>query len=216
MAEYKDLRSASLDSKRDRSRRAKYNNFSTTTPGQLNEPHWYHPYRLLNMDYYTPVYNSSCSALACSEGSIVPRLTKRQFFQLSQNGRNRHRASPDRQMGWYIKETEVRRGTKAAKKACREWQSEWHDERLEALDESIRWHLGDHLSIDEVEAAETYAGVVHSVDVSAMLDKAESEWLAERKRELARLGWVDAWDDENWWSEDEDVWADVREDLGPV
>jgi len=119
----------------------------------------------------------------------------------------------------------VKRGTKAAKQTAREWESalsvqEFVDESgYDEQDLQYReWmlHLERDDGIPNDFNAECGAGFdaewVADFDFSPLIDSAEDKWRDGEKKRLARLGWVDAWDDENWHSGSDGEWWDVGEE----
>ena len=142
---------------------------------------------------------------------LVPALTKREVFEIAQAARlcNHHGPCPDRKSKWSVHNAEARRGTKAAKKAARNWRDEWHDDAcLDGVD-SIYREVEHYRDWDGIGENEDPSEGCHPFDVAPLLYRAEEEWRDEEKRLMVRLGWVDAWDDENWRSDVEDAWSDV-------
>lgn len=113
-----------------------------------------------------------------------------------------HGCCPHKRDKFYTQETEIKRGTKAAKKEAREWKGVYRDEVMVEGD-----CLGEmYLEWYERDAAPAEHESVF--DVGPLLKKAEKEWVVGEKRLMEKLGWVDAWDDENWASESEGEWVE--------
>jgi len=198
--ERKDIRSDSVNAKRDRTRRAKYNYFANTNEGLLNTPH-------MVVDWKECHNNGGTKDPVLDEWPVVDGLSKRQMFSLAQEVlycRHHHGSCPDKKSRWYVQETEVRRGTRAAKREAHEWKRGWAD--MDQVDDDCLGEL--YLEYYERDAAP--AEHESAFDVGPLLKKAEKDWVVGEKKLMEKLGWVDAWDDENWVSDSEGEWLDLE------
>lgn len=195
--DHKDLRSASIDTKRSRTRRAKYNNFINTNEGVLNTP-----YYAIDLKECFPYGGSKSPYL--DEWPIIPGLSKRQMFEIAQEATlcRHHGCCPMKRYKCYTQETEIRRGTKAAKKEARAWKGVWRDDGQvdqDCLGEMyLEWYERDAAPAEHESA----------FDVGPLLKKAEKKRILGEKRLMEKLGWVDAWDDEYWVSDSEGEWVE--------
>jgi len=203
--DHKDLRSASVNAKRDRTRRAKYNYFANTNEGALNTPH-----------YVADVTINSTHNSAIDEWPVVDGLSKRQMFHLAQEAtycRHHHGPCPFKKAKSYVRDTEVRRGTRAAKKEAKEWERRRYDWDYKGqIDDDCLTEL--YLEWYERDAAPTEHE--SGFDVGPLLKKAEKDWVIGERRLMEKLGWIDAWDDEYWVSDSEGEWLDVDHEVERV
>jgi hypothetical protein len=212
MTEYKDLRSASAETKRHRTRRAKYLNFATANEGQLTTPHYvvkYPGYCYRSWQIYEPAFRDPALLDVNPDNvKLVPGLSKRDVYELAQDARYYKHGKPagDRKRP---REMDIKRGTLAAKRLARDWQENWFDEELLAgydlYDRECEYlrDWEDNYWQDEMPVEP------HRFDIAPLVSRAEEQWKVGEKRVMERLGWVDAWDDENWQSDGEDAWSDV-------
>ena len=204
-----DFRSPSLKQKRNKTRSAKYSNFRTTKPGQLEIPHYFAPKSLdpyCGFEYNWPADLSTCT--------VLPRLSKRQLYEATQEAATHQEwwRLPSGGNRFSHKEAENRRGTNEAKKQaagflkaggykgpCWDGAMDTHLDCPELLDEylvcfDLCYFCGWLPEPDDHNILEP------TIDFGTLVDVALEKRVRNMRKNLEEGGWVEV-DQEVEWSE---------------